>query len=85
MIVGWARAEDMESIIGIVLIMLLVLPFPLGVLIGYRWRDRISQQRRALYKAQRFVREAVERRSRRDIPNVSEAITEIVETKSEEA
>ena len=33
---GWARAEDMESIIGIVLIMLLVLPFPLGVLIGYR-------------------------------------------------
>jgi hypothetical protein len=69
----------MELIVGIVLALFL------GLLIGYRWRDRISQQRRALYKAQRFVREAVERRSRRDIPNVSEAITEIVETKSEEA
>ena len=55
MIVGWARAEDMESIIGIVLIMLLVLPFPLGVLIGYRWRDRISQQRRAQIRTLRAL------------------------------
>jgi hypothetical protein len=69
----------MELIIGIVLALFL------GLLIGYIWRDRISQHRRALYKAQRFVRETVERRSRRDIPNVSEAIREIVEIKSEES
>jgi hypothetical protein len=66
----------MESIIGIVLV------FPLGIWVGYRWRDRISQQRRALYKAERYVRETVERCSRRDIPNISEAITELVEIKT---
>jgi hypothetical protein len=44
----------MESIIGIVLIVSL---FPLGVWVGYRWRDRISQQRRAEYLAERIKRE----------------------------
>jgi hypothetical protein len=41
----------METIIGI------GLALPLGVLLGYKWRDRISQQRRAQYLAERFVRE----------------------------
>ena len=88
MIGGWARAEDMESIIGIVLIVLL---FPLGVLLGYKWRDRISQQHRAQYKAERFVREQREalmqereRRSRRDTPSISEAIIELVEIETAE-
>ena len=70
----------MESIIGIVLV------FPLGVWVGYRWRDRISQQHRRQYLAERFEREqrealrqAGERRSRRDFPNISEAIIEFVE------
>ena len=81
--------EDMESIIEIVLIVLL---FPLGVLLGYRWRDRISQQHRAQYKAERFVREQREglmqereRRSRRDISSISEAIIELVEINEEAA
>jgi hypothetical protein len=33
------------------------LALPLGILLGYKWRDRISQQRRAQYLAERFVRE----------------------------
>jgi hypothetical protein len=81
--------EDMESVIEIVLIVLL---FPLGVLLGYRWRDRISQQHRAQYKAERFVREQREglmqereRRSRRDISSISEAIIELVEIDEEAA
>jgi hypothetical protein len=78
----------MESIIEHVLVVLIVLLFPLGVLLGYKWRDRISQQHRAQYKAERFVRqqrEALmqerEQRSRRDIPSISEAIKELVEIK----
>jgi hypothetical protein len=47
----------MESIIGIVLIVLVVSLFPLGVWVGYKWRDRISQQRRAQYLAERINRE----------------------------
>jgi len=43
--------EDTETIIGI------GLALPLGVLLGYRWRDRISQQRRAQYWAERLERE----------------------------
>jgi hypothetical protein len=39
--------EDMEPIIEIVAIVSTVLLFPLGVWVGYRWRDRISQERRA--------------------------------------
>ena len=31
----------------------LILGFPLGILVGYRWRDRISQQRRARHLAER--------------------------------
>ena len=42
---GWARAEDMESIIGI------AVALALGIFLGYKWRDRISQQRRAKYLA----------------------------------
>jgi hypothetical protein len=41
----------MEAIIGIVLALLL------GVLLGYKWRDRISQRRRAQYLAERIERE----------------------------
>jgi hypothetical protein len=73
----------METIIGI------GLALPLGVWLGYRWRDRISQQRRALYKAECFVRgqrealrQGAERRSRQEIPNVSEAIADLVEIKT---
>jgi hypothetical protein len=44
----------METIIGI------VLALPLGVWLGYRWRDHISHKRRA-----RYVRETVERKRRR--------------------
>jgi hypothetical protein len=40
-----------EEIIGI------VLAFPLGVWVGYIWRDRISRQRRAQYWVDRFYRE----------------------------
>jgi hypothetical protein len=36
-------------------------------------------------KAERFVRETVERRSRRNIPNIWEAVREIVEIKTDEA
>jgi hypothetical protein len=82
----------MESIIGIVLIILIVLLFPLGVLLGYKWRDRISQQRRAQIEAERFVRQQRdalmqerERRSRREIPSISEAIIELVEINEEAA
>jgi hypothetical protein len=42
---------NLDTIIGI------VLGVPLGILIGYRWRDRISQQRRAEYLAERTERE----------------------------
>jgi hypothetical protein len=31
----------------------LIFGFPLGILVGYRWRDRISQERRARYLADR--------------------------------
>ena len=31
----------------------LIFGFPLGVLVGYRWRDRISHERRARYLAER--------------------------------
>jgi hypothetical protein len=41
----------METIIGIGLALLL------GFLLGYKWRDRISQQRRAQYLAERLERE----------------------------
>jgi hypothetical protein len=47
----------MESIIGIVVIALVASFFSLGVLVGYKWRDRISQQRRAQYLAERIKRE----------------------------
>ena len=38
---------NLDTIIGI------VFGVPLGILIGYRWRDRISQQRRAQYLTER--------------------------------
>jgi hypothetical protein len=38
---------NLDTIIGI------VLGLPLGILIGYRWRDRISEQRRAKYLGER--------------------------------
>jgi hypothetical protein len=41
----------MATIVGI------GLALPLGVFLGYRWRDRISQRRRAQYWAERFERE----------------------------
>ena len=55
--------EDMEPIIEIVAIVSTVLLFPLGVWVGYRWRDRISQRRRVQYLAERLreKREALER------------------------
>ena len=86
--IGDGQGGDMESIIEIVLVGLL---FPLGVLLGYKWRGRISQQHRAKYKAERFVRQQralmqeSERRSRRDIPSISEAIIELVEIETAEA
>jgi hypothetical protein len=86
------KGEDMESIFGIVLLALVVSLFPLGIWVGYRWRDRISQHRRAQDKAERFVRQQREglmqereRRSRREIPSISEAIIEFVEINEEAA
>jgi hypothetical protein len=38
---------NLDTIIGI------VLALPLGILIGYTWRGRISRQRRAEYLAER--------------------------------
>ena len=80
----------MDEIIGIVIGIFLL--FPLGVWVGYRWRDRISRQRRAQHLAERFVRgqrEALrqesERRSRHEIPSISEAIIELVEINEEAA
>ena len=77
---------NLDTIIGI------VLGVPLGILIGYRWRDRISQRRRDQSREERFLRgqrEALmqerERRSRRDIPSISEAIIELVEINEEAA
>ena len=49
----------METVIGI------GLALPLGVWLGYRWRDRISQRRRAQYFAERSMREALERKRNR--------------------
>jgi hypothetical protein len=40
-----------EAVIGI------ILAFPVGVWVGYIWRDRISRQRRAQYWVDRFYRE----------------------------
>jgi hypothetical protein len=40
-----------EAVVGI------VLAFPVGVWVGYIWRDRISRQRRAQYWVDRFYRE----------------------------
>jgi len=42
---------NLDTIIGI------VLGVPVGILIGYGWRDRISQRRRDLYVAERTERE----------------------------
>ena len=42
---------NLDTIIGI------VLGVPLGILIGYRWRDRISQRRHDQYVAERTERE----------------------------
>jgi hypothetical protein len=42
---------NLDTIIGI------VLGVPLGILIGYSWRDRISQRRRARYLTERTQRE----------------------------
>jgi hypothetical protein len=53
---------EMETIIGI------VLTLPLGVWLGYRWRDRISRQRRAQYLLEQYVRGRVERKSRKRKP-----------------
>jgi len=33
---------------------LLIFGFPLGILVGYMWRDRISRRRRARYQAERM-------------------------------
>jgi hypothetical protein len=33
---------------------LLIFGFPLGILVGYIWRDRISRRRRARYQAERM-------------------------------
>jgi hypothetical protein len=41
----------LETIIGI------GLALPLGVWVGYKWRDRISQQRRTEYLAEALERE----------------------------
>ena len=47
----WGKeGRNMETIIGIVLALLL------GVWLGYRWREHISQQHRAQYLAGRFAR-----------------------------
>jgi len=35
----------------------LIFGFPLGVLVGYMWRDRISRARRARYLAERNLAE----------------------------
>jgi hypothetical protein len=47
----------METIIGI------GLPLPVGVWLGYKWRDRISQRHRVQYLTERLreQREALER------------------------
>ena len=49
--------RNMETIIGI------GLALPLGVWLGYKWRDLISEQRRTQYLAERLreQREALER------------------------
>jgi hypothetical protein len=41
---------NLDTIIGI------VLGLPLGIFIGYRWRNRVSQQRRAKYLAEKRER-----------------------------
>jgi hypothetical protein len=41
----------LQTLIGI------ALALPLGFWIGYKWRDRISQQRRARYLDEHFERE----------------------------
>jgi hypothetical protein len=65
---------EMETIIGI------VLALPLGVWLGYRWRDHISRQRRAQYLLERSVRETVERNrgKRRFLKASSDNIIDLV-------
>jgi hypothetical protein len=53
---------NLDTIIGI------VLGVPLGILIGYRWRDGISQQRRDQYLADRTARERRAAMEREKLP-----------------
>jgi hypothetical protein len=44
------EGESLKTLVGI------ILAFPLGIWVGYAWRDRISRRRRARYLAERFER-----------------------------
>jgi hypothetical protein len=39
--------------LDVIVYTVLIFGFPLGILVGYRWRDRISQRRRARHLAER--------------------------------
>jgi hypothetical protein len=46
---------------------ILIFGFPLGVLVGYMWRDRISRARRARYLRERNARYLAERKIASDL------------------
>jgi hypothetical protein len=50
---GIASAKGCVTMFDLMVYAVLIFGFPLGILVGYRWRDRISQERRARYLAER--------------------------------
>jgi hypothetical protein len=50
---GRVAASECAAMFDRVVDVILIFGFPLGVLVGYAWRDRISRARRARYLAER--------------------------------
>jgi hypothetical protein len=48
-----ASTKGCVTMLDLMVYGVLILGFPLGVLVGYRWRDRISHKRRAQYLVER--------------------------------
>lgn len=48
-----ASAKRVCPMFDLIVYAVLIFGFPLGILVGYRWRDRISRERRAQYLSER--------------------------------
>jgi hypothetical protein len=49
-----AGASTVRCMFDSMIYAVLIFGFPLGILVGYIWRDRISRRRRARYQAERL-------------------------------